>query len=115
VQIRQRLQGYTREPQPTQKVLEDMETVYTHIVAVWERNQEIRNRRTNIIHLNLVITELILLCGGQEMYDAHRNDFTHLGAAKWTELYQTFCDILVRIGHLPRCPVRPIAVVNKTN
>ena len=99
VQIRYLLQaGYMRQPQPTREVIAQMEAAYAQIVNVWERTTAYRGARSNIINLNLVMTQLMAKYGGDALYWAHYDDFQSVGKPKWVELYRMLTRICRRVG-----------------
>jgi len=106
VSIRWQLQQRMREPQPGQREMADIEAAYERLAMTWESHPELRQGRSNIINLNLVITQFIGEYMGQRAYDAHFDDFNQVGAKKWTSLFAIYCRLLRADGRRAFCPVK---------
>jgi hypothetical protein len=108
VSIRWHLQHYMRPHQPTDMQMDDIDAMYAHFASLWEKLPELRNGRSNVINLNLVIMQFILRCCGQEAYDTHLPDFVQLGDRNWAAMFNIFTRIARKGDWIPSCPVRPI-------
>lgn len=108
VSIRWHLQRYMRPRQPTDAEYDDIDATYKHVASLWDGHEELREGRKNIINLNMLLTQFILRCMGQEAYDAHLPDFVQLGARSWVAKFRIFSRIARKGGWRLSCPVRKI-------
>lgn len=84
---------------------ENIEMMYAQIATVWKKDESVRNGRSNIFSLNLILLQLMFMYGGQDYFDAHAPDLKVPGRKKFREIFRTFTRIAIRIGFIPCCPV----------